>query len=168
MNNKGQVGYGITALIIIVLIVLVVVIMFVFVSALNQENVDKVVMPQSIVTHLNNLYEESTNEFVLCLSGHIENDVATITSYRIPEEIIAVENDITFVRCEDTLFDFFGQERHLGTIHNHQVGICHPSYLDSYTFGKLGDDILGIICGVDNIHFFTPKNLIKSIELEVG
>ena len=170
MNKKSQ-----TKVLSIIFLVLIVVLMifalvgiFSLIRNSGKEEVNKVVIPQSIVTHLNDLYQSSTTEFVLWLSGYVENNVATITSYKTPEEVIASENDINFIRCEDQFFGLLTQEKHLGTIHNHQIGICHPSYLDSYTFGRLNDDIMGIICGVDDINFFTPKNLIKSVELEVG
>jgi len=138
---------------------------------LNKWNIKKTTI-ESVRTYdgftakLNELYATSTDEFVLCLNGKIDNGIAVITSYHSPKEYKADENDIVFSSCSNfDFFEIFKKEKHLGTIHNHPSSVCHLGYMDCYSFGKSNDAIIGIICGEDTVHFFTPKDLINSLEI---
>lgn len=135
----------------------------------NQKaEITSVQLPQSMINDLNELYSTSTDEFVLCLKGDIKDNVAVIDSYDYPDKFEANENDIYFSECDRFSFlSAFKKIKHLGTIHNHPNGVCHLGYMDCYTFGKTNDAITGIICGSDNIHFYTPISLIESINHEI-
>ncbi len=166
MNKKGYIGTVIIIAIILILIGLT----FFYLVRLKEFNtqkqtVESIEIKQSIVDELNELFGISNTEFVLCLTGKIENNVAIIETTSIPEEVQSKEKDIIFSSCNG--FDFlqiFKNERHLGTIHNHQSGVCSLGFQDTYTFGRTNDAIAGIICGTDNINFFTSKSLIESLE----
>ena len=136
---------------------------------LKKQTVESIEIKQSIIDDLNELYRTSNTEFVWCLNGKIENEIATIESYYLPDFFKAEENDISFSSCKTfNPISIFKKEKYLGTVHNHISGICHLGYVDCYTFGKTNDAIAGVICGEDNINFFSINSLLEKIELKIS
>lgn len=112
-------------------------------------------LSQPFINELNSRFSISQEEFAYCLEGYITNDTIIVSIWKNPEIINASSSEIS-IEC--------GKES-IGTIHSHKNRLCTLSPQDIYTFGKSKHKIIGVICSVDNIVFYTPESLIKSIEV---
>lgn len=135
----------------LVLVLIVVALVFTINPLLltNIPLVNSVQLDSSILTVLNEKFASSSEEFVLCLDGKIENGVAIINSFTESEVQTQGESQIS-ASCPKKV---------IATIHNHPNRICSLSLQDSYTLGVSRLPLAGIICGKDNIIFYTPNEL---------
>lgn len=121
--------------------------------------VNSVSIPQYIVDNLNERYQQAQglHEFAFCLKGKIQDGVAMVNSYE-EAEVVSYGDLTLHAKCPLNI---------IGTIHNHNEGICSLSPQDVYTFGKSDHEIIGIICGQDNVYFYTSNNLNQGINIEI-
>lgn len=143
----------------VVLVLIIVALFFVIKPFLMDDIpiVNSVQIDQPIVDVLNDKFSNSQVEFALCLNGQIINGVAIIDKLIEPESSELVGQDQLSVRCPKGI---------IGTIHSHPNRICTMSLQDSYTFGKSGLPISGVMCGGNNIKFYTPESLKNSVDVE--
>lgn len=120
--------------------------------------VTKVIISQQLRTELNEGFANTPDhEFALCLKGKIEGSVANITEWE-DAEIIEMSEDGNEIKASCP-FNI------IGTIHNHNNGVCAMSPQDVYTFGKSRTSIIGVICGEDTIAFYSCDSLERSVDV---
>lgn len=133
--------------------------------ALKEKNVvvAEVEMYSSVAQQLNLNYELVRDEFVFCLVGDVVGTTLIIENIYVPEIVSSDEDSVLSKPCETmrnpkTFFSV------VGTVHKHKTGRCMLSYpQDIYTFGKTDYLVSAIICGVDNVVFYTDDNLLDGI-----
>lgn len=135
-------------------------------SKTKYSNASKVIIQEDVFKLINSRYVGDQDEFIYCIYGDITNEEYIIKEVK---ETKYSSNGVStsFVPCNP-----FGG--YLGTIHSHpgtlsirSMASCELSNQDAYTFGKSGDELSGIICGVEKFVFFTPDELYYPLEYEV-
>jgi hypothetical protein len=141
--------------------------------------VDKVSIPASLVTFLNEKYSSTSDEFVVCLNGDVVGGVVVVDSWTLPKITFANESVVLSEACfrSNNLLSFvekyvLGFDRSRISLHSHPVsGGCGLSGTDIFSFGvRSARDLhgaTGIICGVDELAFYTENNFDKAISLSI-
>lgn len=120
--------------------------------------VEKVVLSSDDVNKLTHGWDGA--EYVWCLNGAVVNGTTLIVDDIMPAEIIRTNSDeVSFAPCRG--------RRVVGTIHNHNSGVCRLSSVDIYTFGRNNDYLVeGLACGSRKLVFFSPMSLDEPIILQ--
>ena len=140
-----------------------------YLNDIVSENVTEVRMPDDLRALLNSRLQGSENEFLYCLEGTYSNGAVRITDWYVPEGASFTEERISSFTCKNRhspmgLISSLHEDEVVGSIHSHPSGNCMPSSQDYYTFGRTGDRLMGIICGVDEMVFYPASDVTTGIQ----
>jgi len=145
---------------VLILIIIIGVAFFMFKDKILLTDVESVTLTQSQVDFLNNEFikANSEREIGFCLNGKVENNNLIIEEILIPKETLTIGDSFIAIKCSLTAE---------AIIHSHPNGDCSLSLRDAYTFGITRGVTDGIICGVNDIAFYSSNDLENSVEVNV-
>lgn len=130
----------------------------------NKAEVTSIEMNQQLVDYLNEKFLKSNDtEFAICLNGEQIGNKLLIEGYEESIIIGISTNEEISIKCP-----FNWGFNTVGTIHNHNSGLCKMSAQDIFTLGNSRHKMMGIICGEDKISLYTPNNIIVGVDLSIN
>lgn len=114
-----------------------------------------VIISSSIDSKINRMYMQNEKEFLLCLFGQKAGNKYYVNGFSEPSYVESFEGRAVYSFCSNTS---------IATIHNHfnpddDEEMCQLSARDIYTFGQGGEDLMGIICGINRYVFIHKSDL---------
>ncbi|MFH1591938.1 MAG: hypothetical protein ABIB47_01075 [Candidatus Woesearchaeota archaeon] len=111
-----------------------------------------IIIPREIAETINSLLNQP-HEFAACLEGRYSDGIYQITKIEFPEiagqGLYAVEH----AKCKGLSV--------IATIHSHLDGNCEMSRADIFNFGQKNEPLAAIICGENDIAFYSKKSFDK-------
>lgn len=136
-------------------------------NSIDVTNKTTVYMSKTHVDILNTRYTSESSEFLYCLYGYSENSSFFIQDMRSTKIYSHNETRIEYESCSR-------DKGYLGTLHSHpqpdHIGYratCELSSTDIYTFGSDQSPLTGVMCGRNQIAFYTPQNFDESLTVKV-
>lgn len=118
------------------------------------ENISGVYLTHNVVDYLNYRISAEKYEFLFCLNGIYKNDKLIITNYVEIDYDLRAPSFVKGAVCPLTS---------VGTVHSHPDAGCIPSDEDGVFFYNQSFPILGIICEINRIVFYTKESSAKRV-----
>ncbi len=117
-----------------------------FYTLSNVYTESKVIMDKNVKDGLDAIYLTAEVEIPVCLGGIITADGIIIDEFQETEIIRSNATSARYVSCPS----YIGTRKVIGTIHNHNNGVCRLSETDIKTYSgdmKKGQAVIGLYCG---------------------
>lgn len=137
-----------------IVIVLLLMIAFLMYKDLASHEVTSVVLHPDVAQTMNEKYDPEL-EIAGCLFGTKTDGVVFVDEVKYPADQDRQSHSVEYGRCTGLNV--------VGMYHTHPEGDCLMSDIDIYNFGRSDLPFAGVMCGLDQLVFFSDNGYVGDI-----